>query len=266
MKIAHHLLPKNEALQTPALWHSDLHPGNIFVNPDQPTQITGLIDWQAAHIAPLFLQVRHPGLLDFDGPIPEGLKSLQLPKNFDQLNSEEQLKEKKLLAAQSLWKLYEVHHLEQCEEVGLSLQHQETLINRITALAGTLFTDGEPLVLGFLIRAADEWKNIVGQDEDGRPRISCPIYFTAEERKDQQEEEASWKYGVELMDAVIEELGVYNGWTGLVDHDQYEVRKQNLLKVRDGFLQQMAANDQEREEWIKAWPFPCEAEPDQNVR
>lgn len=140
----------------------------------------------------------------------------------------------------------------------MALQHQETLTSRITALAGSLFTDGEPVVLGYLMRAADEWNTIVGEDEDGQPCVPCPLSFTAEERKTQQNEEASWKYGVELMGEVIDELGVYNGWNGLVDHDQYEVRKKHLWKVREGFLQQLASNDREREEWIRVWPFPCE--------
>lgn len=74
-KIARHLLSRNEALQSSALWHSDLHPGNVFVDPDQLARITGLIDWQTIHIASLLLQVRHSGLLDFDEPIPESSTS-----------------------------------------------------------------------------------------------------------------------------------------------------------------------------------------------
>ena len=259
MKVAPYLLPKNQTLQTPALWHSDLHPNNIFVDSENSTQITGLIDWQAVHVAPLFLQVRHPGLLDFDGPIPEELEPFHLPENFSMLRAEEQLQEKKLLAAQSLWKLYDIDLLRHCKDARMALQHQATLTSRITALVGSLFTDGDPLVLGYLMRAADEWKVIVGEDVDGRSRIPCPISFTDEERKIRREEEDLWKYGVELMSQVVDELGVYDGWNGLVDHDQYEARKKHLLAVREGFLRQMAASDQEREQWIRAWPFPCES-------
>ena len=50
-------------------------------------EITSVIDWQAVHVASLFLQVGHPALLEFDGPIPEGLKPTQLPDNFEGLSA-----------------------------------------------------------------------------------------------------------------------------------------------------------------------------------
>lgn len=44
------------------------------MNPDQPTEILSIIDWQAVNLSPLFLQARHPALIEFDGPILEGLQ------------------------------------------------------------------------------------------------------------------------------------------------------------------------------------------------
>ncbi|GKZ19427.1 hypothetical protein AbraIFM66951_011037 [Aspergillus brasiliensis] len=38
----------------PALFHPDLHKRNIFVSEDDPSVITGIIDWQAASIEPAF--------------------------------------------------------------------------------------------------------------------------------------------------------------------------------------------------------------------
>ncbi|KAJ9624455.1 hypothetical protein H2203_005190 [Taxawa tesnikishii (nom. ined.)] len=39
---------------SPIMLHPDLHMQNIFVNPDDPTDITALIDWQATSIEPAF--------------------------------------------------------------------------------------------------------------------------------------------------------------------------------------------------------------------
>lgn len=39
---------------TPVLFHPDLHKRNIFVSEDDPSVITGIIDWQAASIEPAF--------------------------------------------------------------------------------------------------------------------------------------------------------------------------------------------------------------------
>ncbi|PLB43702.1 hypothetical protein P170DRAFT_450894 [Aspergillus steynii IBT 23096] len=40
---------------TPALLHPDFHKRNIYVSPEDPTTITGIIDWQSASIEPAFI-------------------------------------------------------------------------------------------------------------------------------------------------------------------------------------------------------------------
>lgn len=48
----------------PVIWHTDLHMGNIYVSPDEPSQILSLIDWQSVSMLPLFLQTRWPIFLE----------------------------------------------------------------------------------------------------------------------------------------------------------------------------------------------------------
>lgn len=40
---------------SPSLFHPDLNARNIFVDPDDPTKISGIIDWQSAAIEPAFV-------------------------------------------------------------------------------------------------------------------------------------------------------------------------------------------------------------------
>ena len=40
---------------SPSLLHPDLHARNIFVDPNNPTKISGIIDWQSAAIEPAFV-------------------------------------------------------------------------------------------------------------------------------------------------------------------------------------------------------------------
>ncbi|KAI9838643.1 MAG: hypothetical protein M1819_004957 [Sarea resinae] len=47
--------PRIRDAATPALVHADLNKRNIYVSPDDPTKITGLIDWQSASIEPAFI-------------------------------------------------------------------------------------------------------------------------------------------------------------------------------------------------------------------
>lgn len=172
LKVAKFLSLEDKEISKPVLWHPDLHGNNIFVNPDQPTEIISIIDWQAVNLSPLFLQARHPALIEFDGPIPEGLQSISLPENFDDLSPEEQLEAKKLRAAQSLYKLYDIQMIRQCPEIAAALQFKVSLPGQITGLSGSLFSDGEPIVQGMLIRLQEEWATHVGSS------VPCPLSFT----------------------------------------------------------------------------------------
>ncbi|KAF1832662.1 hypothetical protein BDW02DRAFT_570855 [Decorospora gaudefroyi] len=173
LKIATHILPTNTNLSKPTLWHSDLHTDNIFVDPREPTKILTIIDWQAINISPLFLQARHRSLLHFEGPIPQGLAPISLPDDFDTMTADAQHRAKHLRAAQSLYKLYDILMLQQCPLVARALKFRDTLPAQITGLAGSVFSDGETVLLGMLIRLQDEWATCVGSG------VPCPLSFTA---------------------------------------------------------------------------------------
>ncbi|KAM5435848.1 hypothetical protein MferCBS31731_006106 [Microsporum ferrugineum] len=257
LNLSHYLLPKKKEASKAVLWHPDLHTDNIFVDPRDPTKITGVIDWQAVHIAPLFLQVRRPAFLDFDGPIPERLKLPRLPENFDELSLEEQVCAKRLRDEQALYVLYEIELLQQCRAAGSALHGRDTLVSRVTGLAGSLSSDGEPVVLGYLMQVVDRWSEIVGKDAAGMPLVPCPVNFTEAERIKQREDLQKWQEGVELMNDVVQSLGVYSGWDGFVSHDEYDAMRQRVRESRDAFLRRMAGSDEaKREQWRKVWPFP----------
>ncbi|KAJ6186450.1 hypothetical protein N7519_007751, partial [Penicillium mononematosum] len=203
LKVAKFLSPKDKEISKPVLWHPDLHGDNIFVNPDQPTQILSIIDWQAVNLSPLFLQARHPALIEFQGPIPEGLKRIQLPDNFDDLSPEEQLEAKKLRAAQSLYKLYDIQMMQECPEIAAALKFKNSLAGQITGLSGSLFSDGEPIVQGMLIRLREQWATRVGSS------IPCPLSFTEEDKEQRKLDEAKWASGVELMEEFLGQVGAY---------------------------------------------------------
>ncbi|PWY91337.1 hypothetical protein BO94DRAFT_573791, partial [Aspergillus sclerotioniger CBS 115572] len=207
-----------------------LHGDNIFVNPDRPTEILSIIDWQAVNLSPLFLQARHPALVEFEGPIPEGPGSINLPDNFDELNPEEQLEAKKLRAAQSLYKLYDIQLIQQCPDIAHALRFKYSLAGQITGLAGSIFSDGEPIVQGMLMRLQEEWPSSTGLS------IPCPLSFTAKEKETQREEAEKWATGVELMEKFLHQVGAYRGWDGWVNHDNYEHYKERFDRCREQFL------------------------------
>ena len=86
MRLIKFLLPIDPSITTSHVWHSDLHAENIFINPDKPTEIVGIIDWQSVALVPLFENSFQPGLLDYDGPPHNGLELPEEPKDLDQLD------------------------------------------------------------------------------------------------------------------------------------------------------------------------------------
>ena len=255
LKVAKHLLPKEELFRAPIMWHSDLHTNNIFVNPEKPTEIVGIIDWQSVHLSPFFLQARHPALIEFNGPIPEGLGRIELPENFNDLSADEQREAKMLRSSQSLYKLYEVELRQRSENVFRALRYHETLACKITALAGSLFSDGEPITTGMLMAIQSEWLNVVGTASDGQPSVPCPLLFSAEEKILQREHEAQWIRGVELMEATLEQIGAYRGWDGWVSHADYELMRLKVEECLEQFLDRETRDGSQRTAWINAWPF-----------
>ncbi|KAI9808679.1 MAG: hypothetical protein M1825_003831 [Sarcosagium campestre] len=186
MRVAEYLLPAAGPLRASTMWHSALHGSNIFVDPANRTKMTGIIGWQSVHLSPLFLQVGHPSLIEFDGPVPEDSESIKLPDNFEQLNDYEQTAAKKLYSEQSLYKLYEVELGLRAAEISYALRCQAALTCQITGLAGSLYFDGEPMVEGMLMTIERKWKRIVGTGPDGCALKPCPLGFSTEEKARQR--------------------------------------------------------------------------------
>ncbi|KAJ5367319.1 hypothetical protein N7541_001260 [Penicillium brevicompactum] len=81
--------PELLAQSQPTLWHTDLHMGNIFVDEDNPAEVTGFIDWQHASINPLFLQVRWPIFLTPPEDYQEGMVLPQLPPDYEDMDADD---------------------------------------------------------------------------------------------------------------------------------------------------------------------------------
>ncbi|KAF2148923.1 hypothetical protein K461DRAFT_288330 [Myriangium duriaei CBS 260.36] len=98
-----------QASSQPMLWHTDLHMGNIFVDPNESARITALIDLQSLQVLPAFLQARWPEFLKpppkYD--YPSGMVQPRLPDDFDDLDEESKGLALQELAQAKLAKAYE---------------------------------------------------------------------------------------------------------------------------------------------------------------
>ncbi|OJJ01797.1 hypothetical protein ASPVEDRAFT_28436 [Aspergillus versicolor CBS 583.65] len=44
---------------------------NIFMDPEEPARIVGIINWRSVSACPLFMPVSRPAFLDYNGPVPD---------------------------------------------------------------------------------------------------------------------------------------------------------------------------------------------------
>ncbi|CAI7655958.1 unnamed protein product [Penicillium glandicola] len=251
-KIASFILPRDAAVTKSVLWHTDLHADNIIVDPNNPSKILAVIDWQSVHVAPLCQQVITPAFLDFNGVKPdEGLAFPSLPDNFQTLSAEEKAKAEDLQTQQLLYKLYEIQSGRQNKDVFKAFRYSNTLGYKIISLISQVLNDGETIIKGQSIQLVQQWSATVGTD--GTP---CLITITNDDIRQQEIDQQKCEEGVQLMEDVLEALGgAESGWQGWVSHEEYVQMKVNLEMVKEQFLDHMARYSAEREAWCRVWPF-----------
>lgn len=249
--------PRIDALSSGILWHNDLHTDNIFVDAENPSQITGILDWQGVSINPIFLVAQHPFLIDHEGPKLEALVRPAFPENFDSLAPAEQIAAKRLFLSQTLWALYELCIQRAVPELLQAFRHRDTLQGQILRLIGAIYDDGEPYVQSLLADIAEEgiWKQVVGEDEDGNPSIPCPIWYSEQDKERQKTDLANWERDVERKFDVLHEIGLHAGWDGAVAPGDYDEMVRRLAAAKQRFLDRESANEQERARWEELWPF-----------
>lgn len=100
LAVAPHLLPTDADIVAPTLWHTDLHPGNIFVHQGR---ISSIIDWQGTWTGPLILQGRLPRLVRHRGEL-----TLELPADYKALEPDEKTRVRADVASSIVHYLYEI--------------------------------------------------------------------------------------------------------------------------------------------------------------
>ncbi|KAL8868093.1 MAG: hypothetical protein Q9174_005223, partial [Haloplaca sp. 1 TL-2023] len=264
IKVARHLCPQEPTSTAAIIWHEDLHSGNIFVDPDNPTKITSIIDWQCTHVAPLFRHARTPKILAFGGTkVPLGLSILksaitpQVPDNFGELSADQQREVKqennKLKQLRIAYKSYEM--LSGAHETGVydALLYQQTLEGQLIESAGSTINHTEPITSKLLLHFMDDWEEV-----HGCKGISCPLSYSERDRDKFAADFKGWCECLALFSEVCEGLEVHSDWDGSVGHDDFTAVKERVDQMRTEFLNQMAKSSEERLLWNEAWPFKDE--------
>ena len=248
-----YLLPTDESISTPSLWHSDLHTGNIFVNPDNHTEVVGFIDWQGTELAPLFNQIRQPYFLDHDGPPVRGLERPRRPENLEDLDPAEQEEANSLYVKRSLCSAYRYLLNQRYPRLYRALSFQETPNFGLLLVPRNMLVDGEATFLAQVVDLQKTWDELPGVLAAGNPPF--PFCFSdAEKRQIESDVEGAFR-GIQTMNAVQNTLGDLFPELGAVRPERYNETKDALRQVKPQVIDEFAKTEQEKDAWEKAWPF-----------
>lgn len=258
LAILHYLLPTDPSISSPYLWHSDLHADSIFVREDDPTEITGIIDWQSAEILPLFDHARQPYFLDYDGPKVTSLGPPEFPQSdeFDRLSPAEKSKAQALYFKMSLSALYRTLTHGTNEILYKAMEFRETTGFRMMVLAQNLLVDGEALYRSRIVDLQTNWGDLPGAvqaQQNGTPPF--PLRLSGGDIESISEDVAGTVRGMQLMEQVKEKVGANWSDQAIVQHGQYLETKCALSEAKSDIIKQFATCSEDEAIWKKSWPF-----------
>lgn len=253
LELVPYLLPTDSSILASFLWHGDLHSENIFVNPDKPSEILGIIDWQSTQILPLYELARQPFFLDYEGPPVVGLERPEFPEDWDQLNPTEQKKAHALYLDMALSALYRTLVHETNPVLYRAMEYRESTSFNMLLLARNLFVDGEALYRSYVVELEKEWESLPEIQARGNPPF--PFHFSRDELNTIEKDATDSIRGMELMKDLKAELGDLCPEKGVVRYDQYKDVRIALMNAKKRFIGAWAHSDEDRKIWESVWPF-----------
>lgn len=244
------LLDANELLKKasqPTLWHTDLHMGNIFVNPEECSEILSLIDFQSATVLPAFLQAQWPIFLrppqNYD--YVREIFQPQLPEDFDKHDEESRIIALREWSQVKLAKAYEVStYLE--DRAAHDAMSVPRVFRELFIRCGEVSDVGIVPLRACLIEICQNWANLGFSGE-------CLYSFSQAELDEHERQFAEYQAWYEVRMLAEECLDTdAEGWIA-PQLDINEKRRQNeeLMAL---YIEKMAGEKSAKE--AKAmWPF-----------
>lgn len=221
LSVLPYTLPPKKSCR-PVLWYHDLHADNIFVNETNSSKITGIIDWQGAHVAPLFLQAKFPAIFDSDDGYSWGAVHPELPEDFDSLSANEQEEAKQELTRLRLKKFYEMASRKfnpDPVQAMRAMHNDDDPTCYIFHLLGSTSVDGPIAPRQLLIWIYEKWDPICAKRGI---HVKCPIRFTRKEIVRARHVAKEWAEAFNELEHMRIELLGEDGW---VSHEEFEEAK-----------------------------------------
>jgi hypothetical protein len=231
-----------------------LHDENIFVNPNDPIEVTAMIDWQSTEIAPLLAQVGKPPFIAHKGPQAVGLERPQLPVGFESLSKDEQRRAQDLWLKQLLVVLYNTLIGQRSPKLGQCMEYQQMLEYQIISVTNLLLFEGEAICLRMILDFLELHEDILAHDTlDPASRDSLRALVRDRDVVRKDAKDAEW--AVELMEEVQGAMGDLFPLHGQVSYERYGETKEALREIKEQIIGRFAEREQDRVVWHQSWPF-----------
>lgn len=245
------LLDSNQILRSacqPTLWHTDLHMGNIFIDPNECSRIVSLIDFQSTSILPAFLQAQWPIFLrpPRNHDYVRGLFQPKLPDDFDELDEESKTIALREWSQVKLAKAYEVStYLE--DRAAHNAMNVPRVFRELFTRCGEVSEVGIIPLRECLIEISQNWSSLGFSGK-------CPYSFNQAEIDEHEHQFAEYLTWHEIQALAEECLDTdAEGWIA-PQLDIKEKRKQN--KELMALYIERVAGEKSTEEAKAMWPFP----------
>ncbi|KAL1968438.1 hypothetical protein VTN77DRAFT_1967 [Rasamsonia byssochlamydoides] len=227
---------------TPILWHTDLHMGNIFVSPNEPSQIVSLIDWQLTCISPAFLQAGWPIFLEPPRNYTKGLVKPPRPDNLEKLDAEDRALALYEWRQANCAKAYEVStFLENRPAHNAMMNAPAVLLRELFTRCSEISETGVLPLRACLIEIFQNWTTLGFPAEE-----ECPYSFTPVEIQEHEAQFSAYQAWHELQELVRECLDTdAEGW----------IAPEVDIAVKFGLFVERLAGEKSVDEARWMWPF-----------
>ncbi|TVY67451.1 Altered inheritance of mitochondria protein [Lachnellula suecica] len=245
-------LTENVDIHSPTLWHPDLHPNNIFVDP-KSKNLSHVIDWQSASSLPLFYHCHVPTAIKHHGPALTILEDLdswpEPPQNYPSLSPDEKAYIDNAIGSEYLHKYYLSSTRVKNPRFWAVLQRAAELSIR-TEPAGwvqSAWSNNETFFLRrALMKIADQWEELC---LDAGP---CPWVLTEDELASHEHEKETRGYVSTFLAYFRDNWGV--PVDGCIEVGRFTEVQAEMERMRAHFVG--SADDEEEKELAeKIWPY-----------
>ncbi|KKZ63018.1 hypothetical protein EMCG_02636 [[Emmonsia] crescens] len=248
------LLPtESETITTPYLWHDDLHDENIFVDPNNPSKVVGIIDWQSVNLLPLLDHNPDPAFIGYRGPEPETLDRPELEdtKGLSEIEKAEaisQYHEKALFIASRKIAL------KRTPAAYDAIKYRQTEAFDLLVLGRRLLEFGEAHFHALMVGLRDAWSKLPANKGSKLPR-PFPIMLDNERLAEIEEDGEKAMRGMQIMNSFKARLGPLWPDKDAVEHEQYEAAKVALRELKEEIVQDFGKTEKDKTELARQWPF-----------